>query len=72
LLLKATTVENGVGRYISWEEVAKAFEKGFAKILNIKFMSGGLTKTEKERAAELEENKYGHIGWTTHRKMLQV
>jgi lipoate-protein ligase A len=63
LLARATTLESGLGRNVSWDEAAAAIRAGFSEVLNIDFEVGTLTDAEQSRANELVENKYAHPDW---------
>lgn len=64
LLQRATTVEMALGRLVTWDEAAVAFEQGFARVLDIRFTRSLLTSAETERAAELVRVKFDHPDWT--------
>lgn len=64
LLERATTVENVLGRKVSWEEAAQAFISAFKDELNLEFEQGDLTKSEQDRAIELVGIKYSQQEWT--------
>ena len=64
LLTRATTVETVLGRQVSWEEAAQAFEAGFSEALNLRLERSGLTPGEQERALELLHQKYKSKEWT--------
>ncbi len=54
LLQRATTVENCLGRAVSFDEAAAAFINGFEHALNLHLEPGELTAAEQKRALELE------------------
>ena len=64
LLQKALTVECVLGYQVSWDEAALAFQSGFQKILNLKFIPGDLTTAEAIDAEKLVKNKFGDPSWT--------
>jgi len=64
LLGKALTVEKVLGRQVSWEQAANAFQSGFQKTLNLKFIPGELTAAETSDVEKLVRNKYGNPSWT--------
>lgn len=64
LLARAATVEAILGRRVSWESAAQAFEQAFRETLGLEWISQGLTETELRRADELVLQKYGHPAWT--------
>lgn len=61
---RATTLEEALGRRVSWEEAAQAVAEGFARALNLRLELGELTAQEREAAQRLREEKYGAEGWT--------
>ncbi|MDH5607768.1 MAG: MTH938/NDUFAF3 family protein, partial [Anaerolineae bacterium] len=63
LLERAATVESSLGRPVSWEEAARAFESAFSDLLNIEFQSESLTPEEEIRAGEFVQEKYGSPEW---------
>jgi lipoate-protein ligase A len=64
LLSKAATVENTLGRQVTWKDAADAFISGFEKGLNIKCIIGELTPTEMIETEQLVLDKYGNPSWT--------
>ena len=64
LLQKATTVEEVLGREISWEAAAQAFQTGFENTLNIEFQRGDLTNSEMNQAHHLVATQYSDPKWT--------
>ena len=64
LLQKAATVETLLGKEVSWDEAAQAFQTGFQKVLNINLIDSGLTVKEKEQAALMAKTQFGNINWT--------
>lgn len=64
LLAKAATLERVLGRPVSWEEAAKAFETGFGRGLGVDLRVGEISLAESERAAALEEERYASTDWT--------
>jgi lipoate-protein ligase A len=60
---KATTLETALGRAISFEEAAHAMADGFAQALNLNLMKGNLSRFERNRAAELRNEKYATESW---------
>jgi lipoate-protein ligase A len=61
---KATTVENAIGRKVSWDEAAEAFAKGFAEALNISLVEGELSAEEIASREKWLSEKYANPGWT--------
>jgi lipoate-protein ligase A len=64
LLARATTLENVLGKQISWDKAASAFIQAFEICLNLSLAESELTPTEEAHAQELVEKKYGHPSWT--------
>jgi lipoate-protein ligase A len=64
LLTKAATVEDALGRKVSWEEAGEAFVQAFTNALNLDLEEGELSEWEKVRAEELVGEKYGNPAWT--------
>jgi lipoate-protein ligase A len=64
LLNKAVTVESALGRFVSWEEAAQAFQTGFQKALNLQLIPGELSAPEKEDVEHLVKIQYGNSEWT--------
>ena len=64
LLQKAATVEGVMGREVSWDEAAKAFQIGFQNTLNLHFSQSDLSSSEKEVAQLLAKTQYGDQRWT--------
>jgi lipoate-protein ligase A len=61
---RAATVEEGLGRLISWQEAADAFVQGFGEALNIDFVPGELTEFEEAAAERWTEERYAAPRWT--------
>jgi len=61
---RATTVEEALGRPVTWEEAADALAAGFAETLNIHLEPGALTDEERAWAEELRVEKYATEKWT--------
>lgn len=64
LLKKAATVEGVLGREVSWDEAAEAFQTGFQSSLNVFFNQSDLSSSEKEAAQLLVKTQYGDPRWT--------
>ena len=60
---RATTIEEVLGRPVSWEEAAEALRRGFAEALNLTFESAPLTPLETELTTKLREEKYATEAW---------
>jgi lipoate-protein ligase A len=63
LLGHATTVETVLGQRIDWHTAALAFIDGFQAALNLEFMREDLSIAERQRAEQLEREKYSHPSW---------
>ena len=63
LLMRATTVEAALSRYVSWDEAAGAIMRAFGKVLNLNLLPGGLNSNEAARAEELVQEKYNQPSW---------
>jgi len=61
---RATTVEEALGRPVTWDEMAGALAAGFAEALNLNLEPGTLTGEEQAWAEELRAEKYATDGWT--------
>ncbi|MBN1439019.1 MAG: lipoate--protein ligase family protein [Anaerolineales bacterium] len=61
---RAATLGELLGREVSWREAADAVARGFAETFEIEFQRGELSESEKTRADELANEKYGTAGWT--------
>lgn len=64
LCSRAATVEDVLGRRISWEEAADQYKTAFEQVLNLKLIGSGLSAEEIRRAEQLVEEKYAHPSWT--------
>ncbi|MCX7671893.1 MAG: octanoyltransferase, partial [Anaerolineae bacterium] len=60
----ATTVEQVLGRRVSFDEVAAAMASGFREALGIRLVPGELTPAEWKRADQLLHEQYDHPDWT--------
>ncbi len=60
---RATTIEEILGRPVSWEEAADALRRGFAEALNLILESAPLTPLEMALATKLREEKYATEAW---------
>lgn len=67
LLNHAATVESVLGRQISFDQTAAAYQTAFAETLNINFQSAQPTQEELSRAYELEKEKYKNPEWIAHK-----
>jgi lipoate-protein ligase A len=64
LLARATTVEEALGKTMSWETTAQALVDAFEQELNLSLKQGGLTITEEALARTLMHEKYQQASWT--------
>ncbi|MBS60476.1 MAG: ligase [Anaerolineaceae bacterium] len=62
---QATVLADVLGYEASWEQVATAFERGFAQALDIDFSSEGLSAFEKQNVNLLIADKYANLAWTS-------
>jgi lipoate-protein ligase A len=60
---RATTVEEAIGRSVTWDEAAEALATGFAEALNLCLEAGSLTDEEQAWAEELRAEKYATEEW---------
>jgi lipoate-protein ligase A len=60
----ATTVEELLGRVVSYEEAVDAMAAGMREALEIELIPGELTKEEKSWTRDLMRDKYQHDSWT--------
>lgn len=58
VLDRALTLENALGRSISWDEAAEAVSEGFETIFGIELVLAGLTDSEMARAEQLADEKH--------------
>ena len=61
---RATTVQEALGRRVSWDEAAKAMAAGFGEVLNLRLVPGILTSEETDRVEWLRATKYATDDWT--------
>jgi lipoate-protein ligase A len=61
---RATTVEEALGRSVTWDEAAGALAAGFARALSLRLEPGGLTDEERGWADELRVERYATDEWT--------
>jgi lipoate-protein ligase A len=61
---RATTVEEALGRRVSWDEAATALTEGFTEALNLRLERKELTEKERAQAERLREEKYATQAWT--------
>jgi lipoate-protein ligase A len=60
---RATTLEAILGVQVTWQRVAEEFISAFEQTLNIELEHGELSRSERERATELEKEKYINPEW---------
>lgn len=61
---KAATLEQALGRQVSWDEAAGAFGAGFGRAMGVDLRPDELSADETERAAALEAERYSSEDWT--------
>ncbi len=64
LLQRAITIQESLGKEISWFEFADAVIKGFQQKLNIEFTKDTLSKFELFKADQILRDKYANDSWT--------
>ena len=60
----ATSLQEALGRPVSWDELAEALIRGFARAWGIEIRPGELTTEEEELARCLEREWYADPDWT--------
>jgi lipoate-protein ligase A len=63
IYLHAATLEEVLGRTVSWAEAASAYTSGFEKSLGIKFVKSSLSQEEQALAIQLLHSKYETREW---------
>jgi lipoate-protein ligase A len=61
---QATSLEEELGRAVSWGELAEALVSGFARAWGIEVRPGALSAEEDKLARRLERECYADPGWT--------
>ena len=61
---RAATVEEALGRPVTWDELVDALAAGFAQALNLRLEPGMLTDEERAWAEELRAERYAAGEWT--------
>ena len=61
---RAATVEEGLGKRVSWEEAGDAFVRGFEEVLNIEFVEGELSEAETLAVERWMAERYAGAAWT--------
>ncbi len=64
---RALTLEQALGRPITWEQAAQAVQSGFVEQFAIQFVFAGLSPVEQRRTTELRLTKYAEPQWTMRR-----
>lgn len=63
LLARAATLEQALGRQVSFDEAADALARGFATALNLRLEPGDLTDDERSLAERLRREQYANDDW---------
>jgi lipoate-protein ligase A len=63
----AGTLSEVLGRSVSWQEAADAWQQAFTRTLDITFSTGTLSEEELRCADDLRATRYGHDSWTRRR-----
>jgi len=63
LLARATTLQRGLGRTVSFKEAAEALATGFARALNLTLQPAPLTEYEESLAQQLRAHQYASDAW---------
>ncbi len=66
---RATTVSECLGREVTWQQAAQAFQAGFEEALGLEFTFGVLSEGEYATAVTLRERKYAAPSWTQKRQL---
>jgi lipoate-protein ligase A len=64
LLARATTLEVALGHTVSWDDAARAMQRGFSQALGIDFLESGLDGEELALTEKLRREKYTGDTWT--------
>jgi len=67
LVGRAITLEQALGRPVSFDEAVAALASGFAEALDLHLEPGTLTLREQELAAQLRRQRYTDASWIAHR-----
>jgi len=65
---QATSLQEALGRPVSWDELAEALLRGFARAWGIEIHPGELTTEEEALARRLERECYANQDWTPARQ----
>ena len=60
----ATSLQEELGRAVTWEELAEALVQGFARAWGIEILPGELSADEDDLASRLERERYSDPSWT--------
>jgi lipoate-protein ligase A len=63
LLARAATLEQVLGRRVSFDEAAEALTRGFAEALNLRLETGQLSDYERSLAERLRRDQYANERW---------
>lgn len=63
VLERATTLQQALGRVVTWREAASAMAEGFRRVFGLDLQETELTDDEYERAAELRATQYATETW---------
>lgn len=64
---RATTIQEILGKTITWEQAAQAIQRGFEIAFDIEFENQPLTPEESLRIEQLKSEVYGSDNWTQKR-----
>lgn len=64
---RVTSIENELGRKVSFNEVAAAMKKGFEENFGTALVDGQLTAKEKELAGRIREERFSRDSWNAMR-----
>jgi lipoate-protein ligase A len=64
LQVSAVTLEKALGRPVSWDQAAAAFQQGFSQALALDFLESELDRQELALAGKLQQEKYAAEAWT--------
>lgn len=67
VLERATTLEQVLGKRISWQKAAEVLVEGFVQTFGIEFEVGELSNTEIETTEQLLQERYEQADWTHKR-----
>jgi len=60
----ATSIQEALGRPVSWDELSEAVVLGFTRAWGVEIDPGELTAEEEQLARRLERERYADPGWT--------